>query len=268
MPFVERHSRVFEYAMSPEEQALYDDVTAWLMREHLYAFRGKPAPPAAHQLPSPDGVVAAGAVGQPRARRGALARSAGPPRLCRLGRRHAVPPRDGGRPRGGRALGRCEDDETPRRRRPRPSTADLRDRRGHSGRARSGRAIRRTARAAWARQQGATTPRRAAIRPGTGIAGAGLRQGRHLHRVADDAGLPAQAAAGTRLRPGDVTLFRGDNDGPDAARALEHWEADEGHAIAAGASAEPRRRRSGWRWSTSSRTGRRSSSRPKPAPRA
>src|SRR5437016_1320593 len=41
VPFVERHSRVFEYAMSPEEQALYTDVTTWLMREHLYAFRGK-----------------------------------------------------------------------------------------------------------------------------------------------------------------------------------------------------------------------------------
>ena len=32
--------------------------------------------------------------------------------------------------------------------------------------------------------------------------------------------------------PGDVTLFRGDNDGPDAERALEQWEAEEGHAIA------------------------------------
>jgi SNF2 family DNA or RNA helicase len=41
VPFVERHARVFEYAMSPEEQALYTDVTKWLMREHLYAFRGK-----------------------------------------------------------------------------------------------------------------------------------------------------------------------------------------------------------------------------------
>ena len=27
--------------MSPEEQALYTDVTTWLMREHLYAFQGK-----------------------------------------------------------------------------------------------------------------------------------------------------------------------------------------------------------------------------------
>jgi adenine-specific DNA-methyltransferase len=40
VPFVERRSRVFEYSMSPEEKGLYDDVTAWLMREDLYAFRG------------------------------------------------------------------------------------------------------------------------------------------------------------------------------------------------------------------------------------
>ena len=40
VPFVERHSRVFEYAMSDEEQALYRDVTAWLMREQLFAFGG------------------------------------------------------------------------------------------------------------------------------------------------------------------------------------------------------------------------------------
>ncbi len=41
VPFVERHSRVFTYDMSEDEQALYTDVTAWLMREQLYAFRGK-----------------------------------------------------------------------------------------------------------------------------------------------------------------------------------------------------------------------------------
>ena len=40
VPFVDRPPRVFEYAMSPEEKALYDDVTAWLMREDLFAFRG------------------------------------------------------------------------------------------------------------------------------------------------------------------------------------------------------------------------------------
>lgn len=40
VPFVDRSTRVFRYAMSPEEKALYDDVTAWLMREDLFAFRG------------------------------------------------------------------------------------------------------------------------------------------------------------------------------------------------------------------------------------
>ena len=40
VPFVERHLRVFEYSMSPEEKGLYVDVTAWLMRENLHAFRG------------------------------------------------------------------------------------------------------------------------------------------------------------------------------------------------------------------------------------
>ncbi len=40
VPFVERCSRIFEYAMRPEEKGLYDDVTAWLMRKDLYAFRG------------------------------------------------------------------------------------------------------------------------------------------------------------------------------------------------------------------------------------
>jgi adenine-specific DNA-methyltransferase len=40
VPFVERRSRIFEYSMSPEEKRLYDDVTVWLMRQDLYAFRG------------------------------------------------------------------------------------------------------------------------------------------------------------------------------------------------------------------------------------
>lgn len=34
-------------------------------------------------------------------------------------------------------------------------------------------------------------------------------------------------------QPHDVTLFRGDNEGPDAERALTQWEADEGRALAA-----------------------------------
>src|SRR4051812_24974607 len=40
VPFVDRNSRIFEYSMSPEEKRLYDDVTAWLMRKDLCAFRG------------------------------------------------------------------------------------------------------------------------------------------------------------------------------------------------------------------------------------
>lgn len=40
VPFVERQARIVEYAMSPEEKALYDDVTAWLMQPDLCAFRG------------------------------------------------------------------------------------------------------------------------------------------------------------------------------------------------------------------------------------
>lgn len=40
VPFVDRRSKVFKYEMSSDEKALYDDVTAWLMREDLLAFRG------------------------------------------------------------------------------------------------------------------------------------------------------------------------------------------------------------------------------------
>jgi len=40
VPYVERRARVFEYSMSPDEKSLYDDVTAWLMREDLCAFPG------------------------------------------------------------------------------------------------------------------------------------------------------------------------------------------------------------------------------------
>ncbi len=39
-PFVGRQARLFEYAMSPEERALYDDVTAYLLEPTLHAFSG------------------------------------------------------------------------------------------------------------------------------------------------------------------------------------------------------------------------------------
>ena len=39
-PFVDRQARLFEYPMQPDERALYDDVTAYLMSRNLAAFRG------------------------------------------------------------------------------------------------------------------------------------------------------------------------------------------------------------------------------------
>jgi superfamily II DNA or RNA helicase len=39
-PFVGRHAQLFEYSMSPEEKALYDDVTAYLLAPGICAFRG------------------------------------------------------------------------------------------------------------------------------------------------------------------------------------------------------------------------------------
>ncbi len=38
--FVGRHARTFDYAMSKDERALYDDVTQYLLRPNLQAFRG------------------------------------------------------------------------------------------------------------------------------------------------------------------------------------------------------------------------------------
>lgn len=39
--FVDRHARLFEYAMTPEERALYDDVTQYLLDPGIAAFRGR-----------------------------------------------------------------------------------------------------------------------------------------------------------------------------------------------------------------------------------
>jgi len=39
-PFVGRRARLLEYAMSPDERALYDDVTAYLLEPGIAAFRG------------------------------------------------------------------------------------------------------------------------------------------------------------------------------------------------------------------------------------
>lgn len=39
-PFVDRQARLFEYSMAPDEKALYDDVTRYLLEPDLCAFRG------------------------------------------------------------------------------------------------------------------------------------------------------------------------------------------------------------------------------------
>ncbi len=40
-PFVERQARLFEYEMSVDERALYDDVTKYLLEPGIVAFRGR-----------------------------------------------------------------------------------------------------------------------------------------------------------------------------------------------------------------------------------
>ncbi len=39
-PFAQRHCRLFEYTMAPDERALYEDVTRWLLEPNLVAFAG------------------------------------------------------------------------------------------------------------------------------------------------------------------------------------------------------------------------------------
>lgn len=40
-PFVDRRARLFEYEMSSDERALYDDVTEYLLDPNIYAFQGR-----------------------------------------------------------------------------------------------------------------------------------------------------------------------------------------------------------------------------------
>lgn len=39
-PFVGRRAQIFEYSMTPEEKSLYDDITTYLLQPQLFAFRG------------------------------------------------------------------------------------------------------------------------------------------------------------------------------------------------------------------------------------
>ncbi len=233
VPFVERHSRVFEYAMSPEEQALYTDVTAWLMRERLHAFRGTQR----HLL----------LIGFHRRMGSSLAALA--ESLQRVAQRL--------RDRLARRGHAVSDDGTQFLR---EMAADLED--DESLSAQGGPDGDEADEALDARdaiseldeslREELETVAAFAVRART------LGHDSKAHRLLDALALVrTRGVEGTGsgkavifteslttqdyLRalllehghePGDITVFRGDNEGPEAERALERWEADEGHAIA------------------------------------
>lgn len=232
IPFVERHSRVFEYAMSPEEHALYADVTSWLMREHLYAFRGKQR----HLLLISFHRRMASSL---QALAESLQRVA--KRLRdRLVRRGHVVSDDTMQFLNEMAADLEEDadpgasaedeDAEPATNEPAPITetdegirAELEVVAGFAARAgqlgHDSKARRLLEALRFVQDRGAQ---------GLGSGKAvifteSLTTQNYLRSLLLEHGYP----------PGDVTIFRGDNGGPDAERALEDWEANEGHAIAA-----------------------------------
>jgi hypothetical protein len=232
VPFVERHSRVFEYAMSPEEQALYTDVTAWLMREHLYAFRGKQR----HLL----------LISFHRRMASSLAALAESLRRVaqrlrdRLARRgHAVSD-DGTQFLSEMAadleededLEASDDEDTPEVTPREPEAVSETD---EGIRAELEVVVGFATRA---RELGHDSKARRlleALRFVQDRGSQGLGSGKAV--IFTESLTTQDYLRGLLLehgyQPGDVTVFRGDNDGPDAERALEQWEADEGHAIAA-----------------------------------
>ena len=230
VPFVERHSRVFEYAMSAEEQALYADVTAWLMREHLYAFRGKQRHlllisfhrRMASSLP---------ALAESLQRVAQRLRD-------RLARRGHVVSDDNTQFLQEMAADLEEDTEpvildaddveaTPNEPTPVSETdegirAELEEVAGFAARA---------------RQLGHDSKARQlldALRfvQDRGAQGAGSGKAVLFTESITTQNYLRDLLLEHGYQPGDVTLFRGDNDGPDVERALADWEADEGHAIA------------------------------------
>ncbi len=232
VPFVERHSRVFEYAMNPEEQALYTDVTAWLMREHLYAFRGKQR----HLLLISFHRRMASSLA-------ALAESL--QRVAqrlrdRLARRGYAVSDDGTQFLSEMAADLEEDEDleasdgddapevTPREAEAVSETdegirAELEVVVGFATRA---------------RELGHDSKARRlieALRFVQDRGSQGLGSGKAV--IFTESLTTQDYLRGLLLehgyQRGDVTVFRGDNDGPDAESALEQWEADEGHAIAA-----------------------------------
>lgn len=230
IPFVERHSRVFQYAMSPEEQALYTDVTAWLMREHLYAFRGKQRHlllisfhrRMASSLP---------ALAESLQRVAQRLRD-------RLARRGHVVADDNTQfvqemvsdlEEEGDPAVFLESDDTEATEPPQISETDE--------------GIRAELEivaefATRARQLGHDSKARGLLEALRFVQDRGAQGAGSGKAVVFTESLTTQNYLRDLLlehgyQPGDVTIFRGDNDGPDAERALQQWEADEGHAIAA-----------------------------------
>lgn len=230
VPFVERHSRVFNYAMSPEEQALYADVTAWLMREHLHAFRGKQRHlllisfhrRMASSLP---------ALAESLQRVAQRLRD-------RLARRGHVVSDDNTQFLQEMAADLEEEDDSvlldagdsdatlnepiPISETDEGIRAELEVVAGFAARA---------------RQLGHDSKARRLLEALRFVQDRGAQGAGSGKAVVFTESLTTQNYLRSLLlehgyEPGYVTVFRGDNDGPDAERALAQWEADEGHAIA------------------------------------
>ena len=232
VPFVERHSRVFEYAMSVEEQSLYGDVTTWLMREDLCAFSGSQR----HlQL-----------IGFHRRMASSLpALAVSLKRVAQRLRDRLVSPGDG-LPDDGSEMVReiakdleddnfamTDDDEIQEP----PSAVDhpvrvetyerlraeLEVVEGFAARAQS---LGHDSKARRLLEALRIVQERADLGNGSGKAVVfteSLTTQHYLRELLLEQGYDAS----------EITLFRGDNRGPEAERALERWEAEEGHALAA-----------------------------------
>lgn len=232
VPFVERHSRVFEYAMSSEEQALYTEVTAWLMREHLFAFRGKQR----HLLlisfhrrmaSSLDALAeslrrVAQRLRDRLERRGHVVSDDGTQFLREMAADLEEDPDSGP----------SEDDDSPEvgaSEPPEPTASD------EGMRAELELVVSFAERASALGHDSKALRLLEALRFVQERGSQGLGSGKavifteslttqnYLRRLLVDHG----------YQPNDVTLFRGDNEGPDAERALMQWQADEGHALVA-----------------------------------
>ena len=231
IPFVERHSRVFEYAMSPEEQALYADVTAWLMREHLYAFRGKQRHlllisfhrRMASSLPALAESLrrVAQRLRERLARRGHVVSDDNTQFLQEMAADleedadPAVSP-------DGEVAEVPTNEPTPITETDEGIRAELEVVAGFAARA---------------GQLGHDSKARRLLEALRFVQNRGAQGQGSGKAVVFTESLTTQDYLRSLLlehgyQPDDVTVFRGDNVGPDADRALEQWEADEGHAIA------------------------------------